>query len=42
VLRTLRQEIDTTLALIGCTRAADLSPDFVRVTGRRMGCDHAE
>lgn len=30
VLRILRQEIDTTLALIGCPRAADLGPAFIR------------
>jgi len=30
VLRILRQEIDTTLALIGCARAADLSPAFIQ------------
>lgn len=30
VLRILRQEIDTTLALIGCARAADLGPAFIR------------
>lgn len=29
VLRILSQEIDTTLALIGCARAADLSPAFL-------------
>ena len=30
VLRILRQEIDTTLALIGCARIADLSPAFIQ------------
>jgi len=30
VLRILRQEIDTTLALIGCARVADLSPAFIQ------------
>ena len=30
MLRILRQEIDTTLALIGCARAADLSPAFIQ------------
>ena len=30
VLRILRQEIDTTLALIGCARAADLGPAFIQ------------
>lgn len=30
VLRILRQEIDTTLALIGCARCADLSPAFIQ------------
>ena len=33
VLRILRQEIDTTLALIGCARAADLSPAFIQNGG---------
>jgi (S)-mandelate dehydrogenase len=32
VLRILRQEIDTTLALIGCARIADLSPAFIQNT----------
>ncbi|WP_298960673.1 alpha-hydroxy-acid oxidizing protein [uncultured Methylobacterium sp.] len=32
VLRMLRTEIDTTLALIGCSRARDLGPDFIRRT----------
>ncbi len=30
VLRILRQEIDTTLALIGCAHVADLSPAFIQ------------
>jgi (S)-mandelate dehydrogenase len=30
VLGILRQEIDTTLALIGCARIADLGPQFLR------------
>ena len=30
VLRILRQEIDTTLALIGCPCVADLSPAFIQ------------
>ena len=33
VLRILRQEIDTTLALIGCARAAELGPAFIRGGG---------
>ena len=41
VLRILAHEIDTTLALVGCARVAELSPDLVRMAGPPMECDRA-